>query len=89
MKYTKLVTQKLIFFKKNINISVQSVYSCKENKFDATLQCFNVYFSDIIWQPCPQWADMGDGDYVTDKFPYADLKPSYNLSKDTLDYNTK
>ena len=57
MKYTKIVTQKLLFFKININKSVQSVYSCKENKFYATLQCFNVYFSDIIWQPCPQWAD--------------------------------
>ena len=30
---------------------------------------------------------IGDGDYVTYKFPYADLKPSYNLGKDTLDYN--
>ena len=27
---------------------------------------------------------MGDGDYLTDKFPDAD----HNLSKDILDYNT-
>ena len=32
---------------------------------------------------------IGEEDYVTDKFPYADLKNSCNLSKDTLDYNTK
>ena len=32
---------------------------------------------------------IGDGDYVTYKFPYADLKPSYNLNNDSLDYNTK
>ena len=57
----------MIFQIWNINISVQSVYSCKENKFDATLQCFNVYFSDIVGQPCPQLADIGDWDYVTDK----------------------
>ena len=31
---------------------------------------------------------MEDGDYLTDKFPYADLDPRYNLSKDILDYNT-
>ena len=38
----------------------------------------------IRWQISLQ---IGDGDYVTYKFPYADLKPSYNLGKDTLDYN--
>ena len=31
---------------------------------------------------------MGDGDYLTDKFPDADLYPRHNLSKDILDYNT-
>ena len=31
---------------------------------------------------------MGDGDYLTDKFPDADLDPHHNLSKDILDYNT-
>ena len=31
---------------------------------------------------------MGDGDYLTDKFPDADLDPRHNLSKDILDYNT-
>ena len=30
---------------------------------------------------------MGDGDYLTDKFPDADLDPRHNLSKDILDYN--
>ena len=30
---------------------------------------------------------MEDGDYVTDKFPDADLDPRHNLSKDILDYN--
>ena len=30
---------------------------------------------------------MGDGDYLTDKFPDADLDPSHNLSKDILDSN--
>ena len=27
---------------------------------------------------------IGDGDYVIDKFLYADLKPSYNFSKDKI-----
>ena len=31
---------------------------------------------------------MGDGDYLTDKFPDADLDPRHNLSNDILDYNT-
>ena len=34
---------------------------------------------------------MGDGDYLTDKFPdadFADLDPRHNLSKDILDYDT-
>ena len=31
---------------------------------------------------------MGDGDYLTDKFPDADLDPRQNSSKDILDYNT-
>ena len=31
---------------------------------------------------------MGDGDYLTDNFPDADLDPRHNLSKDILDYNT-
>ena len=31
---------------------------------------------------------MGEGDYLTDKFPDADLDPRHNLSKDILDYNT-
>ena len=31
---------------------------------------------------------MEDGDYVTDKFPDADLDPRHNLSKDTLDNDT-
>ena len=30
---------------------------------------------------------MGDGDYLTDKFPDADLDPCHNLSKDILDSN--
>ena len=29
---------------------------------------------------------MGDGDYLTDNFPDADLDPRHNLSKDILDY---
>ena len=45
-------------------------------------------FSDYYDNPVLN-VSIGDGDYVTDKFPYADLKPSYNLSNDTLDYNTK
>ena len=28
---------------------------------------------------------MGDGDYLTDKFPDADLDPRHNLNKDILD----
>ena len=39
-------------------------------------------------KPVPN-EETGDGNYAMDKFPYADLKPSYNLSKDTVDYNTK
>ena len=31
---------------------------------------------------------MGDGDYLTDNFPDADLDPRHNLSNDILDYNT-
>ena len=31
---------------------------------------------------------MGDGDYLTDKFPDTDLDPCHNLSNDILDYNT-
>ena len=31
---------------------------------------------------------MVDRDYLTDKFPYTDLDPHNNLSKDILDYNT-
>ena len=44
----------------------------------------NYYFSTVN---CPLEL-MGDGDYSTDKFPYADLDPCHNLSKDILDYNT-
>ena len=45
-------------------------------------------FSDYYHNPVLN-EQIGEEDYVTDKFPYADLKPSYNLSNDTLDYNTK
>ena len=52
------------------------------------LQCFICILSDYYDNPVLN-VSIGDGDDVTDKFPYADLKPSYNLSNDTLDYNTK
>ena len=45
-------------------------------------------FSDYYHNPVLN-EQIGEEDYVTDKFPYADLKNSCNLSKDTLDYNTK
>ena len=31
---------------------------------------------------------MGDGNYLTDKFPDVDLDPRHTLSKVILDYNT-
>ena len=45
-------------------------------------------FSDYYHNPVLN-EQIGEEDYVTDKFPYADLKNSCNLSKDTLDYNTR
>ena len=48
----------------------------------------SLIFSDYYDNPVLN-VSIGDGNYVTDKFPYADLKPSYNLNNDTLDYNTK
>ena len=45
-------------------------------------------FSDYYYNPVLN-EQIGEEDCVTDKFPYADLKNSYNLSKDTLDYDTK
>ena len=55
-------------------------------KKTSLMQCYNVLMCifQILYDNPVLNEQIGDGDYVIDKFLYADLKPSYNFSKDTV-----
>ena len=70
MNYTKIVTYTKI---QNINISVQSVQSCKKTGLILRYIVLLCIFSDYYHNPVLN-EQIGEEDYVTDKFTYADLK---------------